>query len=107
MKDPIDEALNGLFGKRNNFTLDEIKKAQQKRKQSGGTLLDTLQEMTGRSLVMPEVASDPTELERLCSEAEAQMDALEKEASAIIDAPKKEDLPVAGSGLAAFDGLAE
>ncbi len=96
MKDPIDEALNGLFGKRNNFTLDEIKKAQQKRRQSGDTFLDTLQEMTGRSLTMPEVTDDPAELERLCSEAEAQMDALEKES-----------VSPATLGLAAFDGLAE
>lgn len=53
MKDFVDEGLNRAFGSRNvnsNYTLDEIKKAEKRKKQYGGTLLDNLREVTGRTL---------------------------------------------------------
>lgn len=53
MKDYIDDGLNNAFGSKNvnsNYTLDEIRKAEKRKKKCGGTLLDNLREVTGRTL---------------------------------------------------------
>lgn len=50
MKDSIDDALNAILGPRNNYTEEEINKAQERKKKCGGTLLDNLREVTGRGL---------------------------------------------------------
>ncbi|MCR5521088.1 MAG: AAA family ATPase [Lachnospiraceae bacterium] len=50
MRDDIDDSLNGILGKRSNYTLDEIKEAQKRRKKEGGNLIDNLRKVTGRSL---------------------------------------------------------
>ncbi|MBR5369296.1 MAG: AAA family ATPase [Lachnospiraceae bacterium] len=50
MRDDIDDSLSGILGKRSNYTLDEIKEAQKRRKKEGGNLIDNLRKVTGRSL---------------------------------------------------------
>ena len=50
MRDPVDEALNSLLGPRNNYTEEEINRAQARKKRYGGTLLDNLEKVTGRGL---------------------------------------------------------
>ena len=41
MRDDIDDSLSGILGKRNNYTLDEIKEAQKRRKKEGGNLQES------------------------------------------------------------------
>ena len=119
MRDTIDEALNSILGKRKNYTLEEIRAAQRKKRRSGGNLLDTLEEMTGRGLPdlgsMLEQQQKQSELQALCQETEAQLDALEQQlrtapASSTAAAPKavpqKEAAPEP-AGAEAFAGLAE
>ncbi len=50
MRDPMDEALNSILGKRNNYTEAEINRAQARKKLYGGTLLENLETVTGRPL---------------------------------------------------------
>ncbi|MBR5897423.1 MAG: AAA family ATPase [Lachnospiraceae bacterium] len=50
MRDPVDEALNSFLGPRNNYTEEEINRAQARKKRYGGTLLDNLEKVTGRGL---------------------------------------------------------
>ncbi len=50
MRDPVDEALNSLLGPRNNYTEEEINRAQARKKRYGGTLLENLELVTGRGL---------------------------------------------------------
>ena len=50
MRDPVDEALNSILGPRNNYTEEEINRAQTRKKRYGGTLLDNLEKVTGRGL---------------------------------------------------------
>ena len=50
MRDPVDEALNSILGPRNNYTEEEINRAQARKKRYGGTLLDNLEKVTGRGL---------------------------------------------------------
>lgn len=51
MKDPIDEALNSILGPRNNnYTEEEIKRAQARKKRYGGTLMENLELVTGRKM---------------------------------------------------------
>lgn len=50
MKDNIDESLNNILGNRKNFTASEIDAALKRKKKSGGTILDNLTSLTGRTL---------------------------------------------------------
>lgn len=50
MRDTIDDALNSIMGPRNNYTEEEITRAQARKKRYGGTLLENLELVTGRSL---------------------------------------------------------
>ncbi len=61
MRDPMDEALNSILGKRNNYTEEEINRAQARKKRYGGTLLENLETVTGRSLA-PTFDMDAIEL---------------------------------------------
>ncbi|MGM9661773.1 MAG: AAA family ATPase [Oscillospiraceae bacterium] len=116
MRDTIDEALNSLLGKRRNYTLEEIQAAQRKKRRTGGNLLETLEEMTGRGL--PDLGEalrqqqKAGDLQALCQEAEAQMDELEKqlpaeESKSAPAAAKQPDIATKSVGAEAFDGLAE
>ncbi len=61
MRDIYDENLNNIFGKRNNYTAEEIDKAQQRKRKFGGTLLENLEIVTGHALPdIKEGLSDPT-----------------------------------------------
>ncbi len=73
MRDDIDDSLNGILGKKNNYTLEEIKEAQKRRKKEGGNLLDNLRKVTGRSL--PD-ASYQTALDigKMCEERGISLD---------------------------------
>lgn len=113
MKDSIDEALNSMLGKRSNFTLEEILAAQKQKKLSGGNLLDTLQQMTGRKLPdLGALVDQQSELQNLCAEAEAQMNELEQQLGTSAATLSKQVAASAGTevkkvGLESFDGLAE
>lgn len=127
MPNSYDDLLGGLLGKRSNYTMDEIRAAQRKKRRSGGNLLQTLEEMTGRTLpdindylpqkkqaakpapqsaaAKPAQTTTADDLQALCREAEEQMDALERELASPAAAVKAED-PIT-VGTEAFDGLAE
>lgn len=69
MRDGIDDALNSIMGKRSNYTLDEIKEAQELRKKEGGNLLDNLRKVTGRSLPdSGRLQQDNMDIMKLCNE---------------------------------------
>ncbi len=53
MKDDIFGGLSGSGKGMSNYSIDEIEKAQKLKKKNGGTLLENLQKVTGRSLQMP------------------------------------------------------
>ena len=98
MPNSYDELLSGLLGKRSNYTMEEIRAAQKKKRRSGGNLLQTLEDMTGRSLpdlsdfmsqqkkaakpaltpTAKPVQTTADDLQALCREAEEQMDELER-----------------------------
>ncbi|MBR2481266.1 MAG: hypothetical protein IKB58_00220, partial [Oscillospiraceae bacterium] len=127
MPNSYDDLLGGLLGERSNYTMDEIRAAQRKKRRSGGNLLQTLEEMTGRTLpdindylpqkkqtakpapqsaaAKPAQTTTADDLQALCREAEEQMDALERELASPAAAVKAED-PIT-VGTEAFDGLAE
>lgn len=63
MRDTIDDALNAIMGVRSNYTLDEIEEAKKLKKKNGGTLMENLAVVTGRSL--PSMSSLIEENEKL------------------------------------------
>ncbi len=74
MRDDIDDSLNGILGKRSNYTLDEIKEAQKRRKKEGGNLLDNLRKVTGRNL--PPASYDASlDIGRMCDDRGIDLDA--------------------------------
>ena len=73
MRDNIDDSLSGIIGKRNNYTLDEIKEAQKRRKKEGGNLLDNLRKVTGRSL--PNASYDQSlDIGKMCADRGVDLD---------------------------------
>lgn len=70
MRDRIDDALNSILGgSRSNFSLDEIKQAEKYKKKNGGTLLDALKSMTGKTLPsMDQVRADSMDIRKMCEE---------------------------------------
>ena len=129
MPNSYDDMLKGLLGKRSNYTLDEIRAAQRKKRRSGGNLLETLEEMTGRTLpdisdfmsqqkktakpavkstAKPAQTTTADDLQALCREAEEQMDELERSIGAPAASAVKESAAEEVSvGTEAFEGLAE
>ena len=111
MKDPIDDSLNGILGRRKSpYTLEQIQAADKLRRKNGGTLLDTLQEMTQKNSldISRELARQTTEIQSLCDETNARLDAMELRPGAAQSAAEKPAAPAAQApSSAAFDGLAE
>ena len=128
MPNSYDELLSGLLGKRSNYTMEEIRAAQKKKRRSGGNLLQTLEDMTGRSLpdlsdfmsqqkkaakpaVTPTakpVQTTADDLQALCREAEEQMDELERSLGAPAASTVKESAAAeVAVGTEAFEGLTE
>lgn len=130
MPNSYDDMLKGLLGKRSNYTLDEIRAAQRKKRRSGGNLLETLEEMTGRTLpdisdfmqqqkkqtakpavkpatAKPAQTTTADDLQALCREAEEQMDELERSLGAPAASTKNAEAEAVAVGTEAFDGLAE
>ncbi len=70
MRDQIDEALSNILGnKKSNYTLDEIKEAEQLKRRYGGTLLDNLKELTGRKFPdTSNIAKENMDIRRMCEE---------------------------------------
>ena len=67
MRDQIDEALSGILGSSSNYTLDEIKAAERRKRIYGGTLLDNLRELTGRSLpTMESLQARNMDIRQMC-----------------------------------------
>ncbi|MBR6003225.1 MAG: hypothetical protein IK068_00715, partial [Lachnospiraceae bacterium] len=62
MKDPIDDALNSIMGKRQNYTEEEINRATARKKRYGGTLFENLEAVTGRSFA-PSIDMDAVSLQ--------------------------------------------
>ena len=46
----LEDIMNGIFGKSDNYTEEEIEAAKKRRKKYGGTLLENLNAITGKSL---------------------------------------------------------
>ncbi len=72
MRDTVDDALNAIMGVRSNYTLDEIEKAQKLKKKNGGTLMENLEAVTGRSLPsMSSLLEESAKIEALNKELES------------------------------------
>ena len=76
MKDEIDDSLNKLLGNRRSFySSEEIEKARKSQKKKGGTLMDNLAEVTGRSMPdMNRVLKNSSDIRRMCEEAGIALD---------------------------------
>lgn len=76
MKDNFDDALNSIMGgKRSNYTIEEINAAQKLKKKNGGTLLENLEKLTGRTLpTMGEVSSQTRRIVEMCNEKGISLD---------------------------------
>lgn len=111
MPNTMDDALNRLLGKRSCYTMEEIRAAERKKRRSGGNLLQTLEEMTGRSLPdLSDFSSLAPPLDDAAQDAERELDALCREVTQQLDAmesaPPSPDAPPV-VGCEGFDGLAE
>ena len=76
MKDNIDDSLNELLGSRRNiYTNEEITAAKKRQKKEGGTLLDNLIAVTGRSMPsMSDVIQNSNDIRRMCEQAGIALD---------------------------------
>ena len=76
MRDHIDESLNGLLGgKRANFTAAEIDAAKKQQRKKGGTLMDNLIELTGKSMPdMNSVIKNSNDIRAMCDQAGIALD---------------------------------
>lgn len=66
--DQMDDLFGGLGGSgkgMSNYTLEEIEKAQKLKKKNGGTLMENLQKVTGKSLPTPKTGSSRMSAESL------------------------------------------
>lgn len=70
MRDQIDDALNNILGKsHSNYTVEEIEKAKRLKAKNGGTLLDNLREITGKTLpTMGTIREENASIRQLCDE---------------------------------------
>ena len=50
MNNDLENIMNGIFGKSDNYTEEEIEAAKKRRKKYGGTLLENLNAITGKTL---------------------------------------------------------
>lgn len=76
MRDQIDDALNKILsGNSSNYTLDEIKAAERRKRKYGGTLLDNLRAITGRTLPdMNTLCEQNMDIRRACEERGIDID---------------------------------
>ncbi len=76
MKDNIDDSLNELLGgRRNIYTNEEINAAKKRQKKEGGTLLDNLIAVTGRTMPsMSDVIQNSNDIRRMCEHAGIALD---------------------------------
>ena len=76
MKDNIDDSLNELLGSRKSFySSKEIEEARKLKKKNGGTLMDNLISVTGRSMPnMNDVIKNSNDIRRMCEEAGIALD---------------------------------
>lgn len=76
MRDQIDDALSGIMGNNHsNFTLDEIKAAERLKKKNGGTLLENLRELTGKTLPsMSSIYAENMDIRQLCEQQGIDID---------------------------------
>ena len=76
----FDDILSALSGRRSQYSSDEIDQALAKAKKTGGNLMDSLQELTGRRLTIPDsLMGGQTSLQTTAeaAAAEGQLDALD------------------------------
>lgn len=110
MKDTIDDALNAIMGVRSNYTLDEIDKAQKLKKQKGGTLMENLEAVTGRSLPsMSSLMEQSAKIEALNKELESFSGELNdyKSESISFAADKPKETVTGEDALKGFNGVAD
>ncbi|MCR5278113.1 MAG: AAA family ATPase [Lachnospiraceae bacterium] len=110
MKDTIDDALNAIMGVRSNYTLEEIEKAQKLKKKKGGTLMENLEEVTGRGLpsmsTLMEEHDKLTALNKELDSFSGELNDYKKESVAFAADKPKETLSEADS-LKEFNGIAD
>ena len=77
MKDNIDDSLNELLGNRRSFySPEEIDAAKKQQKKKGGTLMDNLMDVTGRSMPnMNDVIQNSNDIRKMCEEVGIELDA--------------------------------
>ncbi len=77
MKDNIDDSLNELLGSRRSFySPEEIDAAKKLQKKNGGTLMDNLQSVTGRSMPdMHDVIQNSNDIRQMCEQVGIELDA--------------------------------
>ena len=108
MRDTIDDALNSIMGPRNNYTEEEIRRAQARKKRYGGTLLENLELVTGRGLT-PSIDMDALTLQNEISSFEKELDGYKTESEKTVENSthetiKEEDAVSAFSDVASLVG---
>ncbi len=76
MKDSIDDSLNELLGSKKSFySAEEIDAAKKLKKKNGGTLMDNLIAVTGRTMPdMNDVIRNSNDIRRMCEQAGIALD---------------------------------
>lgn len=76
MRDNFDDALNNIMGgRRSNYSIDEINEAQKLKKKNGGTLLENLEKLTGRTLPsMGELQAQNQSIMEMCKQQGIDLD---------------------------------
>lgn len=91
MRDPMDEALNSILGKRNNYTEAEIDRAQARKKLYGGTLLENLETVTGRPLA-PTFDMDALDLSNELDKFSSELSGYKEESRKTVETTTHETL---------------
>lgn len=105
MRDPVDEALNSILGKRNNYTMEEINRAQARKKRYGGTLLENLELVTGRGLA-PTIDMDSLDLSNEIASFSKELETYEGENKKTVETTTHETVST-DDALAAFPEIKE
>lgn len=105
MRDPFDEALNAVLGPRNNYTEEEINRAQARKKRFGGTLLENLELVTGRPL-SPSIDMDSLELNEQLDTFSSQLKGYQGESEKKIETSTHETVEVK-EAVNLFNGMEE
>lgn len=75
MRDSIDDALNSIMGKRSNYTVEEIEAANRLKKKEGGTLVENLQKITGKTLpTVEEINRQNMDIRKMCEDRGIDLD---------------------------------